>query len=65
MQEISQSFSLAFALIVSFDGALLSIAGLSLRVSGIAVLAASLMALPFGAWLALARFPGRQGVIAM
>ncbi len=65
MQEISQSFSLAFVLIASFDGALLSIAGLSLRVSGIAVLAASLLALPFGAWLALARFPGRQGVIAM
>ena len=65
MQEISQSFSLAFALIASCDGALLSIAGLSLRVSGIAVLAASLLALPFGAWLALARFPGRQGVIAL
>ena len=65
MQEISQSVSLAFALIASLDSALLSIAGLSLRVSGIAVLAASLLALPFGAWLALARFPGRQGVIAL
>ncbi len=65
MQEISQSFSLAFALIVTLDPALLSIAGLSLRVSGVAVLAASLLALPFGAWLALARFPGRQGAIAL
>lgn len=65
MQEISQSFSLAFTLIASFDSALLSIAGLSLRVSGIAVLGASLLALPFGAWLALTRFPGRQGLIAL
>ena len=65
MQEISQSFSLAFALIVSFDSALMSIAGLSLRVSGVAVFAASLLALPFAAWLALARFPGRQSVIAL
>ncbi|MCY7387271.1 MAG: ABC transporter permease [Burkholderiales bacterium] len=65
MQEISQSLSLAVALITSLDSTLLSIAGLSLRVSGIAVLAAALLALPFGAWLALARFPGRQGVIAV
>lgn len=65
MQEIPQSLSLAIALITSLDSTLLSIAGLSLRVSGIAVLAAAILALPFGAWLALARFPGRQGVIAV
>ncbi|MBL0121179.1 MAG: ABC transporter permease [Betaproteobacteria bacterium] len=65
MQEIPQSLSLAFTLIASFDSTLLSIAGLSLRVSGTAVLAASLLALPFGAWLAMARFSGRQGVIAL
>jgi tungstate transport system permease protein len=50
---------------MSFDANLVAITGLSLRVSGVAVLAASLLALPFGAWLALARFPGRQGVIAV
>ena len=65
MQEIPQSLSLAVALITSLDSTLLSIAGLSLRVSGIAVLAAASLALPFGAWLALTRFPGRQGVIAV
>ena len=65
MQEIPQSLSLAVALITSLDRTLLSIAGLSLRVSAIAVLAAALLALPFGAWLALARFPGRQAVIAV
>ena len=65
MQEIAESLSLAAALILSLNSAMLSIAGLSLRVSGIAVLTASLLALPFGAWLALARFPGRQAVIAV
>jgi tungstate transport system permease protein len=65
MQEIPESLKLAIGLIASFDKAVLSIAGLSLRVSGIAVLAAALLALPFAAWLALARFPGRQGVIAV
>ena len=65
MQEIPQSFSLAWSLIASLDATLLSIAALSLRVSGVAVLAATLLALPFAAWLALAQFPGRQGVIAI
>ncbi len=65
MEEISQSFGLALGLVMALDGTLLSIAGLSLEVSGIAVLAASLLALPLGAWLALARFPGRQVVIAV
>jgi len=65
MQEIPQSLALALGLLSSLDGTLLSIAGLSMRVSGVAVVAASLLALPFGAWLALARFPGRQGVIAL
>lgn len=65
MQEIAESLSLAAALILSLNSAMQSIAALSLRVSGIAVLTASLLALPFGAWLALARFPGRQAVIAV
>lgn len=65
MQEIPESLSLAVALITSLNSTMLSIAGLSLRVSGVAVLTASLLALPFGAWLALARFPGRQAIIAV
>jgi tungstate transport system permease protein len=65
MGELSQSLGLALGLVRRFDGTLLAIAGLSLRVSGAAVLAAALLALPFGAWLALARFPGRQTVIAV
>lgn len=65
MSEISQSLVYAWGLLIGLDANLLAIAGLSLRVSGVAVVAASLLALPFGAWLALARFPGRQGVIAV
>jgi tungstate transport system permease protein len=65
MSEISQGLSTAFQLLVSANGELLSIVWLSLTVSGIAVVIASLLALPFGAWLALIRFPGRQSLIAV
>ncbi len=65
MSEISQGFITAFQLLVSANTELLSIVWLSLTVSGIAVLIASLLALPFGAWLALIRFPGRQSLIAV
>ena len=50
---------------MALDANLLAIAELSLRVSGIAVLIAAALALPFGAWLALSRFPGRDAVIAV
>jgi len=65
MHEISQSFGLALQLVLGLDANLVTIATLSLKVSGGAVLVASALALPFGAWLALARFPGRDGVIAV
>ena len=65
MQEINASAALALQLIISFDADLLAISALSLRVSGAAVLAAALFALPLGAWVALARFPGRQVCIAV
>ncbi len=65
MQEISQSFGLALQLVLGLDANLVAIAALSMKVSGSAVLVASALALPFGAWLALARFPGRDAVIAV
>ena len=65
MSEISQGFSTAFTLLGTANTELLSIVWLSLKVSGIAVMIASLLALPFGAWLALVRFPGRQSLIAV
>ena len=65
MSEISLGFSTAFTLLGTANTELLSIVWLSLKVSGIAVIIASLLALPFGAWLALVRFPGRQSLIAI
>jgi tungstate transport system permease protein len=65
MSEISQGFVTAFQLLGTANNELLSIVWLSLKVSGIAVIVASILALPFGAWLALMRFPGRQSLIAI
>lgn len=65
MNELSQSFGLAWQMFTYGDPVLLRIAGLSLEVSGMAVLLSSLVALPGGAWLALARFPGRDSAIAV
>ena len=47
------------------DPRLVEIVALSLRVSLTAVAVATLVALPFGAALAVARFPGRQAVIVV
>ncbi len=65
MNDLSQAFALAATLILHADAQLLAIATLSLRVSGVAVAVAALLALPLGAWLALAQFRGRSIVIAL
>ncbi len=65
MSEISQGFLQAIGLVTALDAGLVRIVLLSFQVSGVAVLVASLLGLPFGAWLALARFPGRQSLIAL
>jgi tungstate transport system permease protein len=49
-------------LVLSGDPALFSIVALSLAVSLSAVLFAALIGIPLGAWLALVRFPGREGL---
>ncbi|MBT2772847.1 ABC transporter permease [Halomonas sp. ISL-60] len=63
MLTSDNAFSTALALILSMDNALISIVVLSLQVSLVAVIIASLIALPLGAALALWRFPGRNVVI--
>jgi tungstate transport system permease protein len=55
----------AFQLVLTGDPALLAIVRLSLIVSLSAVLLAALIGVPFGALIALIRFPGRQGVIVV
>ena len=62
MSEIWDAFGLAGRLIAGFDGDLVEIVGLSLRVSLVAVALAALIGLPLGAALALLRFPGRRTV---
>ena len=55
----------ALDLVLSGDPALVAIVRLSLFVSLSAVFLAALVGLPFGAWLALTRFPGREAVIVV
>src|SRR4051812_44416011 len=55
----------ALHLVLTGDPALFSIVRLSLIVSLSAVLLAALIGVPFGAWLALVRFRGREGVIVV
>ncbi len=55
----------ALALLGRFDHRLLDIVGLSLRVSLSALSIGTLLGLPLGAWLAVARFPGRNALIVL
>lgn len=55
----------ALDLVLSGDPALFAIVRLSLAISLSAVIIASLVAIPFGAWLALVRFRGREGFIVV
>jgi tungstate transport system permease protein len=59
VHELSQAFATASSLIAGLDPDLLEIVGLSMRVSGLALLIASALGLPLGAVLAVLRFPGR------
>ena len=63
MAIFGDAFSMAFALLAGGDAQLFAIVALSLQVSLSATLAAACIGLPIGAALALARFPGRGGVI--
>jgi tungstate transport system permease protein len=55
----------ALELILTADPALLTIVRLSLIVSLTAVAVSALIAIPFGAFVALNRFPGREAVIVL
>lgn len=55
----------AWQLIASGDATLFAIVGLSLAVSLSAVAVAAVVGLPLGAWLALARFPGRGAIVVL
>ncbi len=65
MQDFTDAFVLAFGLIATGNTDLVEIVLLSLRVSLTAVLIAGLIGMPLGALLAVARFPGRGGLIVV
>lgn len=61
--DVTSAFTEAVRLITRFDPGFLAIVGLSLRVTLTAVALAAAIGLPLGAWLAMARFPGRSVVV--
>ncbi len=65
MNTFSDSASTAFALITSLDPMLAGIVLRSLAVSACACAIASSAGLLLGGWLAVSRFPGRAGVLAL
>jgi tungstate transport system permease protein len=65
MQSIIDGFAAAFRLIISLNPDLLRIILLSLQVSGTALLGATLLGLPLGAFLALRRMPLKGLVISL
>jgi tungstate transport system permease protein len=64
MNLILQGFDKAFTLILSLDAELFGIIFLSLEVSGLALLFATMLGLPAGAVLGLRKFPGRGLVVS-
>ena len=65
MNDLAQGLSQAVLLILRLDTELLDITARSLQVSLSAVVFASLMGLPLGAWLAVSRFRHRRAIIAL
>lgn len=65
MQTLVQGFNEAFRLIIHLDAELLSIIFLSLKVSGAALMIATITALPVASILALKRFYLRNAIITL
>jgi tungstate transport system permease protein len=65
MQSIIQGFAAAFRLIITLNPELVRIVLLSLQVSGSALVLATLLGLPLGAYLAMRRMPLRGLVLTL
>lgn len=65
MSTFTDSAATALQLILSSDPVLLSIVGRSLAVSATACIFACTLGVVLGAWLAVARFAGRQAVLTL
>jgi tungstate transport system permease protein len=64
VSDLARGLAEALALILGGDPALWEVVGLSMTVSGVALLVSALTGVPAGAALALGRFPGRRLLIA-
>ncbi len=64
MNSIAQGFIRAVELILHLNPELIGIIFLSLKVSGLALIIATILGLPTGAMLGLTRFPGRGLVVS-
>ncbi|HEY1104454.1 MAG TPA: ABC transporter permease [Burkholderiaceae bacterium] len=65
MHSITESIATALRLIASLDPQLLAIVGRSLAVSAVALALAGGLGLALGAWLGVARFAGRDGLLTV
>jgi tungstate transport system permease protein len=65
MTDLGSAARTALDLVLTADPAVAAIVALSLRVSLTALLLAALVALPLGALLAVARFPGRGAILTL
>lgn len=65
MHDLAHAFVIALGLIAAANPDLKEIVGLSLMVSLSAVAIAATIAIPFGALLAVGRFPGRRALIVL
>jgi len=63
LESIISGFNSAFLLILNFNQELLGIILMSLKVSGLALIIATLLGVPLAALLGLKRFPGRGLII--
>jgi tungstate transport system permease protein len=65
LELIWQGIVKAFELVVGFDAEVWAITWLSLKISATATFVALLLGMPFGIFLALARFSGRSVIVAL
>jgi tungstate transport system permease protein len=64
VNEIAQAFARALGLLAALDPEVLAIVALSLQVSGTALLMSTLVGVPLGAWLGLARRVPARALLA-
>ena len=65
MNLIWQGIQQAVQLLLSIDPEVLQVTALSLQVSGVATLISIVIGFPFGTWLAMGHFPGRNFLLGL